>query len=366
VLSDGPEAQHPQEPGTDLHVHQSVTATHGTDDLPLDSSQLFYGPSSNFAFLQQVHRGILSHGSHVQACNGEVQEVGPGLDMFMQKTIFFGPSSRFENREDTDTIRSVVSMEQATTFLGHFKASSRSILPFFTDAELDELLHDWLAAANAPSAGGKSQKHCIFLGILALGALSTDQTNVAELLYARSKASAAMFEEAVTLSMIQHSLVMAEYQINIGRPNSAYLHLGAACRKAFAMGLHKEAANVLARHQDLQKRRATLWCLYFHESWHSLAMGRRSSLKMSDISCPLPEDQDIACLCQLASIAENGTEVIYGQKHNSLRQLYLAAEKIHNQLRQFAERFGIGSASANPNNNLISNGVTSLQLHNGA
>jgi hypothetical protein len=105
---------------------------------------------------------------------------------------------------------------------------------------------------------------------LASGALSADATDLAEKLYEQSKVIAAAFDEAVTLAMIQTSILLSDYQVNMGRPNSSYLHLGAATRRAFAMGLNREGSR--ARHDDkeLQKRRSTMWCLYFHERYRSV------------------------------------------------------------------------------------------------
>ncbi|CVL12538.1 uncharacterized protein FPRN_15168 [Fusarium proliferatum] len=62
-------------------VYYSITETH-LSPTPTDSSQLFYGPSSYFAFLQQIHRGILpttDHGRH------ERNKTQSGLDTFMQR-----------------------------------------------------------------------------------------------------------------------------------------------------------------------------------------------------------------------------------------------------------------------------------------
>lgn len=38
-----------------------------------DSTQLFYGPTSNFAFIQQIHRGVLLKAAEKQASNSSKQ-----------------------------------------------------------------------------------------------------------------------------------------------------------------------------------------------------------------------------------------------------------------------------------------------------
>lgn len=210
-----------------------------------------------------------------------------------------------------------------------------------------------------------SQTKALTLAILALGALGTPDTNIAEVLFARAKYEAVLFNDTVSLQMIQFSILQAEYNCNMGRPNLIYLNLGTACRKAFALGLHREAANSMARSEDTERFRITLWCLYYFETWYTMTLGRESSLKMSDISSPFPENQPfIVSLSRLAYIGEMCVKVIYSQRYNSLRQLYMAAEGIHNQLREFAVAHGIGSAGLESNGVTGISGPASLQLHN--
>lgn len=82
------------------------------------------------------------------------------------------------------------------------------------------------------------QTKASFLAILGIGALATPQTDFAETLFTEARREAVILDDAVTLKTIQLSLLFADYQINMGRPNSTYLHLSVACRKAFALGLH--------------------------------------------------------------------------------------------------------------------------------
>lgn len=243
-----------------------------------------------------------------------------------------------------------------------FKAWSASLLPFYTDTELDRMLHHLYSSDETRP----SQVKAITLAVLALGALASPQTDVAELLLARAKYEAVLFDDTVSMHMIQFSILQAEYQMNMGRPNLSYLNLGMACRKAFALGLHREAANSLARSEDVEKCRTTLWCLYSLESWYSMTVGRESSLKMSDISSPYPENQPfIVSLSRLAFIGEKCGKVIYSQRCDSLRELYVAAEGIHVQLQEFAEKHGIGSAGLEKQGaSTIPEGPALLQLHN--
>lgn len=94
-------------------------------------------------------------------------------------------------------------------------------------------------------------------------------------------------------------------------------------------------------------------------------MGRNSSTRMCDISCPRPTEPALVVrLCELAHIMEITSETIYRRTTDSLRQLYRRAEDLHRRLRRFAEAYDIGSSyvdvSVSPEKT-----IESLTLHNG-
>lgn len=195
------------------------------------------------------------------------REGGEGLDMFVQRSIFFGTQSRISSAHAmaSGSITEAVPFLQASLFLSNFTAMSLPILPLFSKQELEDLLHELYSEEE--QTGLRCQQKALTLAVLAVGALSTAHTDKAEFLYEQAKITAAHFDEAVTLTMIQFSITLGDYQINMGRPNSAYLHLGIAVRKAFAMGLNRQAAGTSSNDSLTQKRRSTMWCLYFHERY---------------------------------------------------------------------------------------------------
>lgn len=343
------------------NVYQSVAAIH---EHGTENSRLFYGPASQFAFLQQVHRSIISSAPSGQA-DKEVREFGAGLDLFLQRSFFFGTASRldFSNLlRPASTLFPEVCIDQARVFMHNFEVWSSRMMPFFTKDELDKMLQN-LYSGDELVQSRPSQTKALTLAVLAVGALATPQTDMGEMLLAKAKYEAVIFDDTVSLQMIQFSILLADYHTSMGRPNQVYLSLGTACRKAFALGLHREAANSLSRPEHVQKYRATLWCLYSLESWYAMTVGRETSIKMSDISTPLPEDQPfLVSISRLAHITEKLMNIIYTQRYDSLRKLYQAAEGIHAQLREFAAAHGIGSA--HEADNACSEDPTTLMLYN--
>lgn len=367
---------------TDPEVYRGITATHTHGPNACECAQLFYGPSSNFAFLQQLHKGVLHGLKRLPEGGVDDHEGSAGLDMFVQRSIFFGTPSTLGTghparpRQPTE----IVSAAQATIFLGKFKVASFHLLPMFTEVELDQMLHDLYRPDNPTAL--RSQEAGLILAALANGALSANATDLAEMLYEQAKVIVAAFDEAVTLAMIQVSILLSDYQVNMGRPNSAYLQLGTATRRAFAMGLNREGSRARHSNEELQKRRSTMWCLYFHERydipthhfkmleidryrWQSLSMGRSSALKFADITCQFPDVHPVLIgLCEIAHIAELNAEEMYLRKSESLQLLYVAAERTYSQLRQFAERAGIAAMDVDERVKQYGE-VPALHLHNG-
>ena len=251
----------------DPEVYRGITATHHHGPDSGECAQLFYGPSSNFAFLQQLHKSILDYGRTRQPDGHGDHEGGEGLDMFVQRSIFFGTPPTFDVTQATRSFppTDIVSADRAAVFLDKFKTVSSHLFPLFTEAELDQMFQDLYPEEGRFTSS--AQEMALVLAVLAIGALSTDSTDLAEILYEQAKTVAHPFTEAVTLSMIQLKILLADYQVNMGRPNSAYLHLGDATRRAFAMGLNREAGRTASDETVLQKRRSAMWCLYFHERY---------------------------------------------------------------------------------------------------
>jgi hypothetical protein len=384
-----PAAHTPKDHNTpaDPEVYRGITATHHHGPDSGECAQLFYGPSSNFAFLQQLHKSILDYGRTRQPDGHGDHEGLEGLDTFVQRSIFFGTPSTYDATLSGSSLSSAdaLSPARAAVFLDKFKTVSSHLFPLFTDVELDQMLHNLYpeeGQITSTQVTASRQERALTLAVLAIGALSTDATDLAEVLYEQAKTVAHPFAEAVTLSMIQLKMLLADYQINIGRPNSAYLHLGDATRRALAMGLNREAGRVASDEKVLQKRRSTMWCLYLHERycilcasprrnradasrWHSLVMGRSSALKFDDISCRYPTGlQVLMNLCELVRISEVNAEEMYSHKSESLQLLYVAAQRTHSQLRRFAEQAGIGSSDVGSRSGQYG-GSPALHLHNG-
>ncbi|KAF2008030.1 hypothetical protein P154DRAFT_528666 [Amniculicola lignicola CBS 123094] len=204
--------------------------------------QLFYGPSSNFAFLQQIYKAVCSYQPRGCLTGQGTQDGSIGLDTFLQTGLFFGIPSKLEKQ---------------------------TVPP---------------------------QLEAVLLAVLANGALCTTHTDIAEILYARSKVAGAMYEETVTLPAIQLSLLLAHFNTHMGRPNAAYLHLGSASRKSMAMGLLKEPANPVGHYKDLE----------------CLTLGRRGAISKGDITSCFPDQHpELTALCRLAGVAAETIQVYY-------------------------------------------------------
>lgn len=336
----------------DEEIYHSVSATQTT--ARSGSLQIYYGASSNFAFLQQLHRSLLLDDGSEIATPGEVQEGGAGLDLFNQRSIFFGSTALNPRRgggEGGAALKwDALPADLRELFLDTFFKTLYHILSFVREDQLRawaQSIFDKRNGQQSVGIGGRS----ITLAILAMGAISTQHIDWAEVLYKAAKIEADDFDEVVNLHSVQFSLILAVYQNTMGRPNQSYLHLGSANRKAYAMGLHKdiysgEGAAETDVHAAIQEGRTTMWCLYFHERWQAFSLGRICAVRRSDITCPFPEgEQFLAQSARLLDIAMQGAEMMYGNRRLSLWETWKAAESVHSDLRRFAEETGLAFAS---------------------
>ncbi|KAL1954300.1 hypothetical protein VTO42DRAFT_1442 [Malbranchea cinnamomea] len=354
-------ARMPTSPREKSRVHySSVAATHLAS--PSCELQLYYGPTANFSLLQLLYRHLTSSTTNVSATTGsnaaldeesregqtagdEVEEAGPGLDLFSFRRLFFGDFER-TNRHAGRPLGATVGeqplmflpYELAERFLQRYLATKYHYTPFLTREEYHSLLRKMYAGTD-PGVY-ESANYIVLLICMAIGASMMDNWPWADTLFSKARAGASMLDDVVNLQAVQVPLLLALFQVDNGRPNSAFLSLGTATRKAFAMGLHKGVdLRVGVAGQDVQARRVTLWSLFFFETWICFAFGRRSGLLESDITVPDPTDEPfIYPLVELSRIISSTASRIYGNNHQSLLSVWKAADQTYKELRNFSRK----------------------------
>ncbi|KAL4778649.1 hypothetical protein BJX76DRAFT_366061 [Aspergillus varians] len=321
---------HREEPP--VSFNNSVSATHMTS--PSNKVQLYYGSTSHFALIHEIYRDLTAHpADHPDhGPHGRVEEAGAGLDMLSFRTIFFGiPAdphrnpSRGSNGADPSIM--LLSYELASKFLDAFLSTLHGLLPIWPA----EVFRQRFQQLYGPQPASRTDKHqCILLMALALGSLVTEHVAWADMLYERVKASCNSFDDTVNIQTHAH------FQNEVGRPNSCFLHLGIATRKAISAGLHKESPHDGGDSvESAEERRRTFWYLYIYENWICFHLGRPSSLSRRDVGIPPPEDAFCQALIPLSDAISRSTDELYGRPHESLLQMWRIAKSIWDDLRTF-------------------------------
>ncbi|RKL50656.1 hypothetical protein BFJ72_g109 [Fusarium proliferatum] len=325
----------PEDSHTD-GVYSGAIIASNTGGEPGIHEQLVYGPTSTFAFLQTLHNELIHRRTHTSRNKGQ------SLDAFTKRTIFFGLPSRVDPLllPLQQRMEDILPRSTAITFLQAFEKYSSHGLPFInidrTRVSLDNL---YKVRVNDTST---SQDKALLLMVLAIGALSTSETDTAETLLIHAKREVALFDDVATLPIVQFCLLMSDYQLNMGRPNAAYLQVCSASTRAMAMGLHARAEDDVGR-EDLQTRLTTLWATYFQQTWICFIVGRKGIIRRSDISCDYPDNQPMLVdLCNLAAIQEQATSCPNGQKYCTLSQMYENTRKLHLQVWGVCEDLWFG------------------------
>ncbi|KAI7767256.1 hypothetical protein LZL87_009658 [Fusarium oxysporum] len=239
----------------------AITASNGGGEFGTNE-QLVYGPTSTFAFLRTLHDELIHR--RTPASRDKAQS----LDAFTKRTIFFGLPSRVDPLSVPSEIRieDILLKSTAIEFLQAFDKYSSHALPFIK-VDKTQMLLDSLYNAGADNASTSQDKARLFM-ILAIGALSTSETDTAETFLIHAKREVALFDDVASLPMVQFCLLMSDYHLNMGRPNAAYLQFCSACTRAMSMGLHSQVEDD-AVGEDLQLRLTTFWALYFQQTWAS-------------------------------------------------------------------------------------------------
>ncbi|KAI9376114.1 fungal-specific transcription factor domain-containing protein [Aspergillus egyptiacus] len=319
-----------------LGFNNSVSATHMTS--PSNKVQLYYGSTSHFALMHEIYRDLTAPaGNPARGPQGRVEEAGAGLDMYNFRCIFFGiptePCDSARGSGVADPQIMFLPYDLATMFLQQFLCTIYYLLPIWST----DTFHQRLEGLYGPRpAARKENYHCILLMALALGSLLTEHHAWGDVLYERVKASCSSFDDTVNLQTVQLSMFMAHYQNEKGRPNSSFLHLGTAARRALSAGLHKESPNESKDTLDsVEERRRTFWYLYVYENWICFHLGRPSSLSRRDIGIPPPEDAFLRALILLSDAVCRSADELYGRHHDSLLQMWRIAKSIWDDLRTF-------------------------------
>ncbi|KGO74105.1 Transcription factor, fungi [Penicillium italicum] len=280
--------------------------------------QLYYGPTSHFALMQHIYQDLVSNPTSRPKPSGGVEEAGAGLDLFSFRRIFFGTPDFHENNKSLgkgDMSMMFLPYDLAKLFMSRFLSNLYHLIPLRPKIYYEQCLDRLYNSSPADQLDAPTQ--AILLLAMASAALGTDHFAWGDVLFERVKASFTAFDDTNEQ----------------GRPNSVFLHLGSASRKALSAGLHKDVPHdVDQTPENIEERRVTFWSLYIYETWFCFHVGRPSSLNLKDVAIEYPQDPFIRLLAQLCKTITRSVNEIYGQRHESLLHMWRVARSIANDL----------------------------------
>lgn len=191
-------------PERSIHIH-SVAATHRAS--PSCFLELYYGPSSNFALLHSIYHQIEGTRPNSPSREG-VEEVGPGLDLFSHRRLFFGDLADKQQPLTVSDDYSAMLLDPAT---------ARRLLERYLSTYwhgLPVMKKDWyrqrLDQLFVPPAifNFDSPDTIVIMIAIALGAYMTGEDAIAEFLFQKAKHGAAKLDEVVNIQAVQIHLMM--------------------------------------------------------------------------------------------------------------------------------------------------------------
>ncbi|TVY54796.1 Nitrogen assimilation transcription factor nirA [Lachnellula cervina] len=119
----------------------------------------------------------------------------------------------------------------------------------------------------------------------------------------RAKAELLDELENPTVATIQALCIFGHYLGSLGNDRSCWLYPGMAFRLIYDLGLHQDCSDLLKdgsiTQNDRKVRHATLWACYIIDKLYSCFQGRPTSIKLDDISVPLPSKQTVGTQFQI-------------------------------------------------------------------
>ncbi|KAJ5452561.1 hypothetical protein N7445_000744 [Penicillium cf. griseofulvum] len=306
----------------------SVSATHMAS--PSCQMQLYYGPTSHFSLMQHIYRDLVSNPTSQPEPSGGVEEAGAGLDLFSFRRIFFGTPDFHETNKSHgtgDLSMMFLPYDLAKLFLSRYLSSLYHLMPLRPKLYYEQCLDRMYNSSPTNHLDAFTQ--AIILLVMATAALGTDHFAWGDVLFERVKASLTAFDDVTDVYGLY-----ANYQNEQGRPNSTFLHLGSACRKALSAGLHKDVPHdVDQTPENIEERRVTFWSIYVYETWFCFHVGRPSSLSLRDVAIEYPRDPFLRLLVQLCKTITRSVNEIYGQRYESLLHMWRVARSIASDIR---------------------------------
>lgn len=197
-------------------VDYSVAATHVAS--PSCVIQLYYGPHSNFSLMQLMYRqlvdglGVSESNNTSSSRRDEVEEVGPGLDLFSFRRLFFGDLAGNQDASLSGGLGSgsnslfFIHPSTASKYLERFLSTIYYFCPWKSRERYRQMLNDLYQTNNDMSAD--SPQTTLLILMLALGAAEMGDDEIGDFLYKRAKANSVVFDEIVNVQTIQVPILM--------------------------------------------------------------------------------------------------------------------------------------------------------------
>ncbi|EHK19116.1 uncharacterized protein TRIVIDRAFT_133541, partial [Trichoderma virens Gv29-8] len=314
-----------------FHVHSVAAIT----TSPSSIIQLHYGPSSNFSMLHSIYRLITGIQTPLTR-REEVAQVGPGLDLFQNRQLFFGDLADGKSTTiSNDYSAMFLDKELCNRVLERYLCTFWHLLPILTKDDFRrraELLYSspGLFSFDSPDV-------VVVMLAMAIGASILEEEALAQFLFQRASQGAEKLDELVNIQAIHIPLLQAQFQLERSRPHSAFLYVGVASRKAVAAGLHR-GISIRGQMRDCLQRRLTFWSLFIMETWVCFCLGRPTSISDPGCGVPVPaEEKFIHALVRLARLVSKCAARIYNQHHESLLHMWNAATELRHELQAYAE-----------------------------
>jgi hypothetical protein len=169
--------------------------------------ELYYGSSSNFAFLQQLYRRLASTLDEVPENRREVQDSNDGLDTFQYRSVCFGSQLNDLDKADFDYLPA----ELAETFLNGYFTVIYPLFPTPSKEVLQKAASQFLLADNHTLMDPLDR--AIIQAVLAIGAIFARENAWSQALFEAAQRDGNPFHQVINTQAVQLQMLLISLRL---------------------------------------------------------------------------------------------------------------------------------------------------------
>ncbi|KAI5916998.1 fungal-specific transcription factor domain-containing protein [Camillea tinctor] len=296
-----------------------------------EASSVYFGPSSNIAFLQSISRATASSLRAITTKQGLGQNETHEFLTCLQSPAASTASPAPPPAPISSSLLALPNETRALHLIKLYFQDTGSLFPFISEKKILSSYHYW---KNRQFQGITSSLLCLFNAIFAFAAYMSAKPG--QVVSKKATESDAFFNRALRLSAlpyrqtsdietVQYLLLLSQYGQNTERPELTWSLHGLAVQAAMRLGLHSQSRTNRFRGLEREVRKRLWFGCFVLDRTLSMTLGRPPIIQDSHMNLELPLDISLDQL-------EPQTAIIDGVSISNTSSFFIATIQLYQVL----------------------------------